>query len=143
MNNNNNEELNSSFKGMSTNNNSITNNNNIENSRYPKIPNFNNAHVVEMNRHQDMCYYLRQIAENTRPNRRNAEDHGFMNFAVILVVVFAIAFMVLRYGQEDGFSYPVCNKLLAMILILLVFAILLHREDANIIKKVKESGNDK
>ena len=61
-----------------TNNNEPLSNNNISNTYqsnlYPSLPNMN-SQVIEINRHQDIVYLLRQIADNTAGQRRR-NDHN-------------------------------------------------------------------
>ena len=61
---------------MDERNNSIDNlNNTTKNNQqiYPSLTSMN-SQVIEINRHQDILYYLRQIADNTNNRRRKKED---------------------------------------------------------------------
>ena len=106
---NSNEEFNSSLNNLDT----VTNNN-----RYPNIPPFNNSNFVEINRHQDTLYYLRQIEDNTREIRRAEGDNSFVNFSVIFLVFIFFIYMFIQYYAQGGLDYPIYNSLLVMILAL-------------------------
>ena len=58
---------------MDERNNSIDNLNNNQQEIYPSLVSVN-THVIEINRHQDILYYLRQIVDNTNNRRRKKED---------------------------------------------------------------------
>ena len=131
--NNNNEDLNSSFNLNTTNTNT--------NNRYPSLPPFNNSNVVEINRHQDMLYYLRQIADNTREIRRAEGDNSIVNFSIIFLVFLFFIYMLIQYYTLNGFSYPVANKLLGMLLALFIMVVIIHRRDVNLINKFKDNSS--
>ena len=51
-------------------------NNTYQSNLYPFLPNMNNQ-VVEINRHQDIVYLLRQIADNTAGRRRRRNEDNY------------------------------------------------------------------
>ena len=75
--------------------------NTYQSNLYPSLPNMN-SQVIEINRHQDIIYLLRQIADNTAGRRRRNEDNDMVSFCIIfLVSLFMICMGVRFYNAGD------------------------------------------
>ena len=129
-----------------TNNNEPLSNNNISNTYqsnlYPSLPNMN-SQVIEINRHQDIVYLLRQIADNTAGRRRRNEDNDMVSFCIIFLVSLFMIYMGVSFYNAGGFNTTVGPKLFFMIIVIFVAIILLHREEANIIKNINQNNKSK
>ena len=128
-----------------TNNNEPLSNNNISNTYqsnlYPSLPNMN-SQVIEINRHQDIVYLLRQIADNTAGRRRN-EDNDIVAFCIIFLVSLFLIYMGISFYIEESFNTTVGPKLFFMIIAIFLAIILLHREEANVIKNINQNNKSK
>ena len=103
--------------------NSITNT--YQSNPYPLLPN-TNSQVVEINRHQDIIYLLRQIADNTAGRRRRNEDNDMVSFCIIFLVSLFMIYMGVSFYNAGGFNTTVGPKLFFMIIAIFLAIILLH-----------------
>ena len=133
----NNEKTNNMNEPLS---NSISNT--YQSNPYPSLPNMN-SQVVEINRHQDIVYLLRQIADNTAGRRRRNEDDDIVSFSTIFLVSLFLIYMGISFYNAGGFDTTVGPKLFFMILAIFVAIALLHREEANIIKNINKENKFK
>ena len=133
----NNEKTNNMNEPLS---NSISNT--YQSNLYPSLPNMN-SQVVEINRHQDIVYLLRQIADNTAGRRRRNEDNDNIAFCIIFLVSLFLIYMGISFYNAGGFDTTVGPKLFFMILAIFVAIVLLHREEANIIKNINKENKFK
>ena len=125
---------------MDERNNSIDNlNNTTQNNQqiYPSLTSMN-SQVIEINRHQDILYYLRQIADNTNNRRRREEDCDVVSTIVIFLVALFLIFMTINFYRHEGFETNVGPSLLYMIIGVFIAIVLLHREEQiNTINNIK------
>ena len=129
---------------MDERNNSIDNlNNTTQNNQqiYPSLTSMN-SQVIEINRHQDILYYLRQIADNTNNRRRREEDCDVVSTIVIFLVALFLIFMTINFYRHEGFETNVGPSLLYMIIGVFIAIVLLHREEQiNTINNIKCNKN--
>ena len=106
--------------------------NTYQSNLYPSLPNMN-SQVLEINRHQDIIYLLRQIADNTAGRRRRNEDNDVVAFCIIFLVSLFLIYMGISFYNAGGFDTTVGPKLFFMIFSIFVAIILLYIEEAIII----------
>ena len=105
---------------------------------YPQIQTPTQSQVLmEINRHQDVMFYLRQISENTANRRRHDENHDAANTIVLFLVTLFLIYMGIGFYRAGGFETLVGPKLFFMIIAIFITMALLHREETKIIKKMK------
>ena len=87
-----------------------------------------NSNIIQINRHQDLIFYLRQIADNTAENRRSEENDTVSLIATFLIGLFLI-YMGISFYRAGGFDTLVGPKLFFMIIGIFLLIIILHREE--------------
>ena len=104
---------------------------------YPSLHNMN-SQIVEINRHQDLMFYLRQIADNTAVRRRREEDCDAVSTIVIFLVTLFLIFMGINFYRLGGFETTAGPSLFYMIIGIFIAVVFLHREEeANTIKNIR------
>ena len=118
--------------------------NNIINNRslnYPSLQNIqevqNNPQVIEMNRHEDIMYYLRRICDNTSEQRRRNQDSDMVNCVIMFFVLLFFIYMGIHLYRATGFDTITGIPFYCMIIALFLLIVLLHREDVESIKNIK------
>lgn len=128
------DETNNTNESLSRNNNNYLSNNQ---GGYPSLNNLN-SQIVEINRHQDLMFYLRQIADNTAVRRRREEDCDAVSTIVIFLVTLFLIFMGINFYRHGGFETTSGPSLFYMIIGIFIAVVLLHREEeANTIKNIR------
>ena len=134
------------MRDSNTNNNNLLgqSSNNIINNRSPNYPSLdniqevqNNPQVIEINRHNDIKYYLRQIADNTSEQRRRNQDSDMVNCVIMFFVFLFFIYMGIHLYRATGFDTITGIPFYCMILALFLLIVLLHREDVESIKNIK------
>ena len=129
-----------------TNNNSLLgpSSNNIINNRSPNYPSLqnieevqNDPQVIQINRHNDIMFYLRQIADNTSEQRRRNQDSDMVNCIIIFFVLLFFIYMGIHLYRATGFCTITGIPFYCMILTLFLLIVLLHRQDVESIKNIK------
>ncbi len=105
--------------------------------RYPSFSDTNNnREYVEINRHQDIIYYLRDISENIRNNNG---DNVFTNFSIVFLISLFFIYLIFRFYRIGGFDFERVRALFGMIIGVFLMVVLLNRHETNILKKIKKN----
>ena len=112
----------------------IMNDNNPFQNSQQNIP--TQSQIVQINRNQDIMYYLRQIADNTAAQRRRNEDGDLVSGIVIFLITLFMIYMGVSFYLRGGFGTTVGPHLFFMILAIFLAIILLHRQEANIARNI-------
>ena len=123
------------------NNESFINNQSTSN-LYPSFQNIDNPQIIQINRHQDIMYYLRQIADNTANQRRRNQDGDMLNIIMIFLVLIFFIYMGFVINGREGFDTKTGKPLFCMIVGLFLLVALLHRDDVATIKNLKKNKNN-
>ena len=79
--------------------------NNSQNNLYPSMSRpMDNTQVIEVNRHQDLIYYLRQIANNTSEYRIRQQNGDSVSFVVLFFVFLFLVYMGISFYRAGGFE---------------------------------------
>ena len=100
------------------------------------------SQIVQINRNQDIMYYLRQIADNTAVQRRRNEDGDLVSGIVIFLITLFMIYMGVSFYLRGGFMTTVGPHLFFMILGVFLAIILLHRQEANIARNIHCKKNN-